>query len=86
MAWPYAQPPSPLEDRSLPHQIRLGKMTSGPLLTVSCNCLRGAYLAAKTRFETGEGRAIYRAHLAAARGPLRYEYDARPAVLMPRGI
>lgn len=36
---PLAQPPSPLEDPSLPHQI-VSLITTAHGLSVTCNCLR----------------------------------------------
>ena len=56
-------PKSPSVNRNLPHQIRLG-VTSGDMLTVSCNCLpAGTYFARKRRFREHEALDIYRGHL-----------------------
>jgi hypothetical protein len=50
------------EDRSLPHQIRLGlSARHGQALTVGCRCHRGP-IAAKKRWEPGEALALYRSY------------------------
>lgn len=70
------------EDRSLPHQIRLGlAVRHGQALTVGCNC-HGGPIAAKKRWEPGEALALYREYHAhgqhAAPGPLPDSQVAQP--------
>jgi len=59
-----------MRDPSLPHQIVIFKLASGPDIGVSCNCRAagGGYqpLEARTRWDADDALAVYRAHLPAA--------------------
>jgi hypothetical protein len=51
------------EDRSLPHQIVLRLSSAhGQQLTVACNCTLPGLIAAKPRWDPGEGLAAYRSY------------------------